>query len=232
MQGERRKPADSRVFLPNFLRPFAIMNDPRPGVFYTSHQGCVMHKFNPRAYGPAVVGLLKDARVNELGPGEADGHVRGSLAALTAESVTAPHTIADQNEAIACLAGLWLRHDFLDESHRISQSVETPSGSYWHALVHRREPDFSNAKYWFRRVGEHPIFPQLHEAARHLAQQANVGQPAQFLMEQSAWDALRFVDLCEYALDDLPPIHTLCMNIQKCEWELLFDHCYRQAIDD
>ena len=48
--------------------------------------------------------------------------------------------------ASACLAGLWLYHDYLDESHAVSQSIHTPAGSYWHGLMHRREPDFANPK--------------------------------------------------------------------------------------
>src|SRR5262245_21627515 len=51
----------------------------------------------------------------------------------------------------AMLAGLWLYHDWLDESHRISQSLDTPTGSFWHAIMHRRERDFSNSKYWYAR---------------------------------------------------------------------------------
>src|SRR5438874_740571 len=76
-----------------------------------------------------------------------------------------PSAVRDQDMAAACLAGLWLYHDFLDEAHRISQELDTTTGSYWHGLVHRREPDFSNAKYWFRRVGDHAIFPALQAAA-------------------------------------------------------------------
>jgi hypothetical protein len=59
------------------------------------------------------------------------------------------------------LAGLWLRAGGWEQAHAIAQNVETREGFYWHALVHRQEPDGFNAKYWLRQVGEHPIFPAL-----------------------------------------------------------------------
>jgi hypothetical protein len=46
----------------------------------------------------------------------------------------------------ACRAALWLAFDFLDESHAVSQELDTPEGSYWHGLLHRREPDFANPR--------------------------------------------------------------------------------------
>ena len=189
-----------------------------------------MKQNNPLSFGPAVAALLKNDRLNELGPGDAVTALRPTLSALTPEMVAAPHTLKNRDMARACMAGLWLRYDFLDESHHISQDLENASASYWHAILHRREPDFSNAKYWFRRVGRHPIFTDLSAAAQELTGQAKVPGPARFLLEQSEWDPLRFVDLCELALGDSQPIHTLCMKIQQCEWELLFDCCYREAV--
>ena len=58
-------------------------------------------------------------------------------------------------------AALWLIAGELDRSHKISQKFETPDGSYWHGIMHRREGDFWNAKYWFRHAGQHPVFEQL-----------------------------------------------------------------------
>ncbi|MBI3838889.1 MAG: hypothetical protein HY288_13280 [Planctomycetia bacterium] len=191
-----------------------------------------MRNFNRRAYGPAVAALLKGAKLNELGPGNPESCRRPLLEALTPDTIAAPHALANRDMALACLSGLWLRHDFLDESHRISQELENPSGSYWHGIMHRREPDFTNAKYWFRRVGNHPVFGFLQTAAQSSASQRKADKAAKFLIEQSQWDPLAFVDLCELALDVSHPIHALCMSIQQCEWELLFDYCYRQAIDD
>lgn len=156
--------------------------------------------------------------------------MRPALAAMTPEMVVAPHTLKNREMARACLAGLWLRYDFLDESHRISQDLENASGSYWHAIMHRREPDFDNSKYWFRRVGRHPVFAPLAVAALELTRQAKAPGQARILLEQPEWDPFSFVDLCEVALDDAPPLHALCMKIQQREWELLFDHCYREAV--
>jgi hypothetical protein len=61
-------------------------------------------------------------------------------------------------------AGLWLYIDDLDRSHRISQSIDDPTGSFWHGIMHRREGDFGNSHYWLRRVGEHPAFTKIEVA--------------------------------------------------------------------
>src|SRR5262245_25728404 len=47
--------------------------------------------------------------------------------------------IDSQDQARAMLSGLWLRHDWLDQSHTISQGIENSTGSWWHAIMHRRE---------------------------------------------------------------------------------------------
>jgi hypothetical protein len=53
------------------------------------------------------------------------------------------------------IAALWLYVDELDKSHVESQAIDTPTGSYWHGIMHRREGDFDNSHYWFDRVGKH-----------------------------------------------------------------------------
>jgi len=60
-------------------------------------------------------------------------------------------------------AAVWLLAGELDRSHEVSQGIETPEAAYWHGIMHRREGDFWNAKYWFRKVGKHPVFVQLAE---------------------------------------------------------------------
>src|SRR5262249_57161573 len=79
-------------------------------------------------------------------PGRSNEAVAAGLEALNDGSAFAPALVRDRDMAAACRAGLWLYHNFLDESHAISQELTTTTGSYWHALMHRREPGFDNAK--------------------------------------------------------------------------------------
>jgi hypothetical protein len=46
-----------------------------------------------------------------------------------------------------------------------------------------------------------------------------------------AWDPFAFIDLCEASLAGRMPCEILCRRIQQREWQLLFDHCYRHAVD-
>ena len=185
---------------------------------------------NPQSYAPAIIEPLQCEVSNDLGPGKPRADARSALARLTPESITAPHPVKDMDMARACLAALWLRHDFLDESHRISQDIENPSGSFWHGILHRREGDFGNAKYWFRRVGSHPIFEPLAHYSRELAANGEAPAAANCLISQTEWDPFAFVDLCQRAQTGGPSLEALAKGIQQREWELLFDHCYRQAI--
>src|SRR5438067_13867992 len=150
----------------------------------------------PPQYAPAIRELLTD-RLPALGPGSPNAAVHEQLTALTIEKAFAGQKIADRDAARCCLSALWLWHDVLDESHKISQDIDTIDGSYWHGIMHRREPDYGNAKYWFRRVPAHPILERLAAAAREQAAKAQLDEPARFLATQKSWDAFGFVDLCE-----------------------------------
>ena len=78
-------------------------------------------------YSPMVTELIREIRLAPLGPGHANEAVRSKLKNLTAAAAFAPEN-PDRDLAQACLAGLWLYHDFLDESHQISQDLETAEG--------------------------------------------------------------------------------------------------------
>ncbi len=152
------------------------------------------------------------------------------LGALSPEGLVGSRMLCDRQMGLACCAALWLRYDYFSESHNISQQLDGVEGSYWHGILHRREPDFANARYWMRRVKQHPIHASLLAGARALATAGKPDPAASYLVSAAAWDSERFVGLCEEAIDGSPPLHTLAKKIQLLEWELLFDHCYRAAI--
>jgi hypothetical protein len=186
-----------------------------------------MATLNATTYGAVFGRLIKEPRLMPLGPGTPNPDVQSELKNLTIEKSFGSETVGDEDMARCCLAGLWLYHDYLDESHSLSQKIESPTGSYWHGLMHRREPDYANSKYWFRHFGTHPIFESLAAAAKGIAA-GDVPGPAQFLRSQSAWDPFAFIDLCEKAAGSSAEM--LCRLVQQREWELLFDFCYRSAI--
>jgi hypothetical protein len=188
--------------------------------------------FDPTAYGPAIAELLRVPRLAPLGPGTPNEAMRTQLESLIGPNAFGGKSIRDSAMADACRAGLWLYHDFLDASHTVSQDIATTTGSYWHGLIHRREPDFSNAAYWFRRVGDHPVFVALHEAAAALAGSTEADGAARFLGRQASWDPFAFIDLCERCVAGRSANERLCREIQQREWELLFDYCYRQAVGE
>jgi hypothetical protein len=189
--------------------------------------------FDPSHYGIAFGALLDPRRPDDLGPGRPNTQARPALDALSLETVFESHELADVDAARCCLSGIWLLHNYLDESHSISQDIASAEGSYWHAIMHRREPDYGNAKYWFRRVGTHPIDVDLAAEARRLAAvEQSLDPQAQFLAEETPWDAFRFVDLCESVARGKSSARDLCLAVARIEWQLLFDYCYRQALGD
>jgi len=188
-----------------------------------------MNRFDPHAYGPVFTPLLDSDRRRPLQAGTPDRAARTALEALSAQTAFAHANVADPDMAACCISAAWLLHDYLDESHRISQEIDTPSGSFWHGIMHRREGDFSNAKYWFRRVGRHPVLETLGQRAAELAAVRGEERAGAKFISGGAWDPFAFVDLCEAAIRQQSRDTDLCRDIQQVEWELLFDHCYRAA---
>jgi hypothetical protein len=128
-------------------------------------------------------------------------------------SAALPVLFPNARAAEAALAGLYVYYSCFEEAHDTAQDIATVEGSYWHAIVHRQEPDSGNATYWFRRVGRHPIFAALARAAN-----------------QPAWDPFEFITQCEQARQQAgSALDTHTRALQLIEWQLLFDYCARPA---
>ncbi|MDX1964809.1 MAG: hypothetical protein SFX18_16790 [Pirellulales bacterium] len=183
---------------------------------------------------PRLAEWVEQAGLNNLGPGKRQSTPCEQLGRLELAELLAPRPIVQKEFARSILAGLLLLYDGLEESHTISQSLNNPTGSYWHGIMHRREPDPGNAKYWFDRVGPHPIHPLLCQRALPLFQAASQGQTPPQLRELAmgtAWLAAKFVDLCQYAeRHQHSSLIMICQQAQRLEMELLLDYCYRQAM--
>jgi hypothetical protein len=194
--------------------------------------------FDVSQYPAAVAELLLPERAMPLDAGKPQAGVRGKIAALKPADVVGRLPV-DAAMAAACLSGLWLYHDFLDESHTLSQDIHTPTGSFWHAIMHRREGDYGNSKYWWHRVGAHPAFAAVHEAARDEFRLSPSGPsdptfdmpPGELLsvLNGPRWDPDRFVDLCERGCNGRADLAKACIRVQQAEWRVLFDFCFRAA---
>ena len=97
--------------------------------------------------------------------------------------------VVDKSPALA--AGVWLYVDELEPSHVLSQSLSSQSGSFWHAIVHRREGDFSNALYWYRLARHHPAMERISGFdPERLVELAKANDPSAVALQRKEWASL------------------------------------------
>ena len=180
--------------------------------------------FDPQAYGTAVSGILSldqnGQRLMPLISGQCSTEAVQAELRGEQNSLLFPQSVAP-NEA---LAGLWLYFSCLEEAHELVQDVESSDAYFWHGIVHRQEPDSGNAAYWFRKLGTHAIFTQLRQAADTIVTR----QPGAEFRTGGRWDPYSFVMFCERARQQPGSVQErAALEIQRAEWQLLFDHCAR-----
>ena len=171
--------------------------------------------FDPRNYGSGVAAiLLEEGR--RLMPLANDRSISTSARDMIRQNGAG--LFPDARVPEAAVAGLYFYLGCWDDAHDAAQNIASPEGSYWHAMVHRQEPDAGNAGYWFHRVGAHPIFPALRETALEIG--VNFGP---------RWKPEAFLDFCEKARRQAASaLERQAREIQRTEWQLLFDHSARR----
>ena len=133
-------------------------------------------------------------------------------------------------EASSTSAALWLLAGELERSHFVSQTLASSDGSWWHGMMHRREGDFSNAKYWFRKANGHPVVAQLAAVieSRRLELVAITEPFASFPFEQPPVPNERLLDALTDGIERTtvrsPGQANLFQRIAWWEWQLLFHH--------
>lgn len=180
-------------------------------------------EFDPAKYGPEVARLLAlDGNGNRLMP-------------LTCAPCSSPeaHRLLNatkpaqlfpaSEEAEAAMAGLFLYFSCFEEAHQLANDCTSPEGYLWHAIVHRQEGDSGNAAYWFKKAHTHPVYSPLRtEAARILVRYPR----AEFRVGR--WDPFAFLSFCDRVRVQPGSSHEqAALEIQRAEWQLLFDYCAR-----
>jgi hypothetical protein len=157
-------------------------------------------------------------RASRLSLAELNRKIDSFLAETTVPSTWQP--------AIRAAALLW--HDYLDESHSLSQNIHTAEGSFLHGIMHRREPDYANAKYWFHRVGKHRCFPDIAGRVTRLVESQGEQELTSKFSPRGDWEPAAFVDACEAAASwpaSDRRVQTL-EAIQEIEFDCLLAHLF------
>jgi len=147
------------------------------------------------AHPPDFHELLATPDPPELGPGPRGGVLSERAVNQAVDQAKKGRALSTERlELVRALALLW--HDHHDSAHRIVQDLDNADGSMIHAILHRREPDYGNAGYWFRRVGRHGAFPLITCEVAELLKGGDESGFARRVLPAGDWDPLGMLELC------------------------------------
>jgi len=166
--------------------------------------------------------IMDSAGLAPLGPGPRATAIPRSQLNAQIDDLFDRHGTPRKSELIRSLLLLW--NDHLEPSHEISQDEHNPDGSLVHAIMHRREPDYSNAKYWWRSTGDHPAFADIAAKVEPLV--ADGPELAAQVLADGNWDPYAFTDAVAVGIreSEVSGRHQLLLRIQKAETEAVLEY--------
>ena len=161
----------------------------------------------------------------ELGHGPRPGVTAHKRLQAQLDEVLAGSGTGEEDLALL-RAVAFLYHDHHDNAHDIVQDLSDADGSLVHGILHRREPDYWNAKYWFRRFVAHPAHIALGRRIPSLVTGTAGAAIAKEITRPGAFDPFAFVDAVESAARrraDDPEVLWL-RAVQHAEFEEIVAH--------
>ncbi|PWU16654.1 MAG: hypothetical protein C5B50_13105 [Verrucomicrobia bacterium] len=167
--------------------------------------------------------LLATSELPELGPGPRAGvETEATLNRELDAKLKGGGPDKEHQDLIRALVLLW--HDHLDAAHQIAQQIEGANGAFVHGIMHRREPDYGNAAYWFRRVGNHAAYSDLARRAGELLDAEKESELKKELLPRGEWNVFGFINACERVAGRSDASETqLLRRIQQIETETLLE---------
>lgn len=168
-----------------------------------------------KGYSPIVEQILRSVQPSPIETGlvslrrAANPKITRLIDQTLPADLVAPAAINSSIHVDLVKAALFLWNDDFDHAHEYAQVAHNPEGSYWHAILHRREPDYSNAHYWYSRVGSHPVFHQMAKI-------------------YPGWKPENFILQCQKKRS--PEDAAKLVEKQLKEFQLLFRHTYSEAV--
>ena len=170
--------------------------------------------------------FLATAKPANLGPDPRPGvQTQAGLEEQLKPLLEASGLPIERRQLVRALVLLW--HDHLNAAHVIAQDHEGPDGAFVHGIMHRREPDFGNAAYWFRRVGRHPAFAEIGSQAAILLRSTSHRDLVAKLPSNGEWDPFAFIDACARASSNSARSQSELRELQRIEFSALLSHLLR-----
>jgi hypothetical protein len=121
--------------------------------------------------------------------------------------------------------GLWLWHDHLEDAHAIARQIETETGAFWHAIMHRRHGDFANSKHWYGQCASHPVLQALGNQSNVILNDLPADNRL-LKLTVNGWNSAYLVDLVEqYHQKTEAPFYKVLVVMQQLEWRVLMEYC-------